>query len=128
MNKLDKIVLKLSLLSLLFGLFLVFLIGRYDFSKIKNPFRNITVIKNEEELSQVVGKYILDKEEADCEDDDAYFYMHYKTSPGSSTNFKLVCRYFLPIIRVHEETMLIQGRWRTFYCDQKGQCIYGEKK
>ena len=118
---------KKTILLILTGIIIGFFIGRYDFSKIKNPLRNVIIIKNEEELEQLAGKYLYDKELADCEKDDTFFYAHYKTGPGSSKNFKLVCGYYLDI-KIHEETVLYEGEWHTLYCSQTGDCVYGERK
>ena len=116
--------------SILIGIILGFYIGRHDFSRIKNPFRNYILIRNEEEREQVVGDWLAEQELAHCDfddDEDFFFYAEQKTGPISSKNFKIVCGYYLNI-KIHEVTINYLGQWKTIYCDQRGTCLYGERE
>ena len=117
---------KTILLGMLVGIIIGFFIGRYDFSqvKIKNPFRNVIIIKNEEELEQVVGDFLDKKEQAECDEDDLYFYTYQWLGEGSKKNFRIVCGYYSNI-RIHEEKINIDGKIHYRYCDQQGRCVYG---
>lgn len=115
-------------LILLIGLIGGFFVGRYDFPEIQNPFRDVKVVKNEAELAQLAGKYLYEKELADCKESDHYFYAYYKIDSSSTKNFRLICGYYPPEITIHEERVLIDGEWITLYCDEDGWCAYGERK